>query len=86
MTHLNSFTLPHDDEMPGANFRAFDTIPAIECETPTGITNVNQLVALAQANGKAYTFVNGCIYSDLDVPEMQGHCSVAYNPQINSPL
>ncbi len=86
MTHLNRFVAPHTDEYPGANFRAFDDIPAAECETPAGITNVSQLAALARVNGKAYTFASGCIYSDLDVPEMQTHCSVAYNPQIDAPL
>lgn len=31
MTHLNKFVEPHTDEFPGANFRAFDDIPAAEC-------------------------------------------------------
>jgi len=86
MTRLNKFVEPHIDEMPGAIFRAYDDIPVAECETPTGTTSLPALAALARSLSKAYTFVSACLYTDITEPQMQAHCSVCYNPQIDEPL
>ncbi|MBA7652963.1 hypothetical protein ES703_60803 [subsurface metagenome] len=164
MTHLNKFVEAHDDEFPGAHFRAFDDIPLAECSeakieddggyttndpsnrlyqtgkfvgwnlagkvlhithSPLGnegdfdiisnwdnglelvqdpgesgsveyhITNggeliltrtVSSLAKLARTLGKAYTFANGCFYSDMTEPHMQAACSILYDPQIDQPL
>lgn len=86
MSRLNKFVAPDNPEMPGAIFRAQDDIPAAECETPGGSTNVSALAALARSLGKAYTFVSACLYTDITEPQMQAHCSVCYNPQIDDYL
>ena len=81
MSHLYKFTVPHIDEFPGAVFRAHDDIPTSECETAAGAPTAEDIANEAHTKGKAHTFANGKLYTDLTVAEMTTFCSVAYNPQ-----
>ncbi len=81
MSHLFKFTVPHEDEFPGANFRAHDDIPTTECETAGGATTVEEIANESHAQSKAHTFANGELYTDLDVAELTAFCSVTYAPQ-----
>ncbi len=81
MSRLFKFTVAHEDEFPGANFRVFDDIPTSECETASGVTTAEEIANQAHAQLKAHTFANGKLYTDLDVAEMTAFCSVTYAPQ-----
>ncbi len=86
MTRLSKFVEEHNDEFPGATFRAYDEIPAIECDTPTGPPTLSDIVAAMQAIGCAYTFVSHALYTDCSQPQAQEFCSECYDPQIDEPL
>ncbi len=86
MTRLNKFVELHNDEFPGANFRTYDEIPAIECDTPTGPPTISEITATMRAIGCAYTFVSHALYTDCSEAQAQALCSVCYNPQIDELL
>ena len=86
MTRLNKFVEPHIDEMPEPTFRAYDEIPAIECDTPTGPPTLSEIVAAMQAISCAYTFVSHALYTNCSEAQAQAFCSVCYNPQIDELL
>lgn len=81
MSHL--YTAPAGDipGFPGALFRAHDDIPTTECETAAGAPTAENIANEAHAQGKAHTFANGKLYTDLTVAQMTTFCSVAYAPQ-----
>lgn len=82
MSHLYKFTLPHSQEFPGATFRAHDTIPITECATAPAVPGTTAgIAAKAVTVSKAYTFVNGKIYTDLSEAEMTAYCATTYAPQ-----
>ena len=82
MSRLYQFTLPHSQEFPGAIFRAFDTIPITECATAPAVgTTVQEIAEHAHAQGKAHTFANGKIYTDLTVIELTAFCATTFAPQ-----
>lgn len=81
MAQLFKFTGIHPNEFPGATFKAEDAIPVAQCATAPAVPGDEAgIVVAAIAAGKAYTFLNGKLYTDMTVGEMTAYCATTYAP------
>lgn len=83
MGYLIKLPVPNPAEFPGATFKVHDPIPLTECRTgvPAIPTTVQEICIVAKEIGKAYTILNGRLYTDMTNAQMASHCANTYAPQ-----